>query len=213
MKKLFAVLMAMAMVVSMAACAAPAETEAAPSADVEMKYMTADETEAVLGNTDYVIVDVRKAADYAEGHIPGSVSVDMDAAVNGDTAAGEAAMKAAFDGKDSTLILVCYSGKKYAQASTNALSAIGYDMSKVFTLQDGFNNWKEVKADKIEAAATETAAKEVPETSVVRWNYGTSGNILVFIAEEKGYFADEGISLEIVPATANADAMQLLASN
>lgn len=49
MKKLFAVLMAMAMVVSMAACAAPAETEAAPSADVEMKYMTADETEAVLG--------------------------------------------------------------------------------------------------------------------------------------------------------------------
>ena len=211
MKKLFAVLMAMAMVVSMAACAAPAETEAAPSADVEMKYMTADETEAVLGNTDYVIVDVRKAADYAEGHIPGSVSVDMDAAVNGDNAA--AAMKAAFDGKDSTLILVCYSGKKYAQASTNALSAIGYDMSKVFTLQDGFNNWKEVKADKIEAAATETAAKEVPETSVVRWNYGTSGNILVFIAEEKGYFADEGISLEIVPATANADAMQLLASN
>lgn len=213
MKKLFAVLMAMAMVVSMAACAAPAETEAAPSADVEMKYMTADETEAVLGNTDYVIVDVRKAADYAEGHIPSSVSVDMDAAVNGDTAAGEAAMKAAFDGKDSTLILVCYSGKKYAQASTNALSAIGYDMSKVFTLQDGFNNWKEVKADKIEAAATETAAKKVPETSVVRWNYGTSGNILVFIAEEKGYFADEGISLEIVPATANADAMQLLASN
>ena len=213
MKKLFAVLMAMAMVVSMAACAAPAETEAAPSADVEMKYMTADETEAVLGNTDYVIVDVRKAADYAEGHIPGSVSVDMDAAVNGDTAAGEAAMKAAIDGKDSTLIQLCYSGKKYAQPSTNALSAIGYDMSKVFTLQDGFNNWKEVKADKIEAAATETAAKEVPETSVVRWNYGTSGNILVFIAEEKGYFADEGISLEIVPATANADAMQLLASN
>lgn len=47
----------------------------------------------------------------------------------------------------------------------------------------------------------------------MRWNYGTSGNILVFIAEEKGYFADEGISLEIVPATANADAMQLLASN
>ena len=145
--------------------------------------------------------------------MPKAISVDMDAAVNGGTAAGEASMKAAFDGKDSTLILVCYSGKKYAQASTNALSAIGYDMSKVFTLQDGFNNWKEVKADKIEAAAAETAAKEVPETSVVRWNYGTSGNILVFIAEEKGYFADEGISLEIVPATANADAMQLLASN
>lgn len=70
MKKLFAVLMAMAMVVSMAACAAPCRDGSRSLADVEMKYMTADETEAVLGNTDYVIVDVRKAADYAEGLFP-----------------------------------------------------------------------------------------------------------------------------------------------
>ncbi len=63
-----------------------------------------------------------------------------------------------------------------------------------------------------DTAAPAEPEKEVPEVSTVRWNYGTSGNILVFIAEEKGYFADEGLSIEVVPATANADAMQLLAS-
>lgn len=73
----------------------------------------------------------------------------------------------------------------------------------------------ETPADTAAPAESETPAepeKEVPEVSTVRWNYGTSGNILVFIAEEKGYFADEGLSIEVVPATANADAMQLLAS-
>lgn len=51
-----------------------------------------------------------------------------------------------------------------------------------------------------------------PEQSVVKWNYGTSGNVLVTIANEKGYFEDEGISIEPVEANANADAMTLLAT-
>ena len=66
------------------------------------------------------------------------------------TEAGKATMKAATEGLDDTLILVCYSGKKYAQAATNALSANGYDMSKVFTLEGGFNNWSEVQPDHVE---------------------------------------------------------------
>lgn len=57
-----------------------------------------------------------------------------------------------------------------------------------------------------------SAACAAPEQSVVRWNYGTSGNILVTIAENKGYFKDEGITIEPVPAQANADAMTLLAT-
>lgn len=55
-------------------------------------------------------------------------------------------------------------------------------------------------------------AKEVPEVSVVRWNYGTSGNVLITIAEEMGYFEDEGLTIEPVAADANADAMALLAT-
>ena len=55
-------------------------------------------------------------------------------------------------------------------------------------------------------------AKEVPETSLVRWNSGASGNVLLTIAEKKGYFDEVGIKLEEVPATANASAMTLLST-
>jgi len=54
------------------------------------------------------------------------------------------------------------------------------------------------------------AAEDVPETSVIRWNWGTSGNVLVVIAQERGYFEEYGITIENVPATAIADAMTLL---
>lgn len=59
---------------------------------------------------------------------------------------------------------------------------------------------------------TEETSGEVPEQSVVKWNYGTSGNVLVTIAQEKGYFEEYGITIEPVEATAVSDAMSLLAS-
>lgn len=55
-------------------------------------------------------------------------------------------------------------------------------------------------------------AKETPEKSLVRWNSGASGNVLLTIAEKKGYFEEVGIKLEEVPATANASAMTLLST-
>lgn len=59
-----------------------------------------------------------------------------------------------------------------------------------------------------EPAATE----ETKELTTVKWNYGGSGNVLVTIANEKGYFAEEGIAFEKVDATQNMDAMALLAA-
>lgn len=61
-------------------------------------------------------------------------------------------------------------------------------------------------------AETEADDENAPEQSVVKWNCGTSGNVLLTIAEEKGYLEDEGISIEYVQANANADAMTLLAT-
>ena len=148
MKKNLSILLSLLLLVSLLfGCSQPAATTEspaadtaateAPAADVAMQYMTADELDAVLGTDGYLVLDVRKAADYEAGHIPGSVSADMDAAAQGDTAAGIATMTAAVEGVDDTLVLVCYSGKKYAQVSTNALSEIGYDMSR-FRLPDLF---------------------------------------------------------------------------
>lgn len=48
---------------------------------------------------------------------------------------------------------------------------------------------------------------------IVRWNSGTSGNVLMTIAEEKGYFADENLKIKYVPADANTDALTMLATN
>ena len=55
---------------------------------VEMQKMSAVDLEANLDNEDYLVVDVRKAADYDAGHIPGAISADLDAAVR--TIAGSA---------------------------------------------------------------------------------------------------------------------------
>ena len=55
-------------------------------------------------------------------------------------------------------------------------------------------------------------AAEVPETDVIRWNSGTSGFVLLTIAEEKGYLEEVGLRIENVPATSNADAMTLLST-
>ena len=187
MKKLLVILMTLMMVAMLAACGggeeeAPAEDAA--TGDVAMQYMTADETAAVLGTDGYLVLDVRKAADYATSHITGSVSVDMDAAKEGDVEAGKAAMTAATEGVDDTLIIVCYTGNKYAQATTNALSAIGYDMSKVFTLEGGFNNWSEAKPDLVEAGDVAMQYMTADETAAV---LGTDGYLVLDVRKAADY--------------------------
>jgi len=169
MRKTLALLLAALMTLSMAACgqkggsgstagtsnpgsssAAPAGSNA-PSGDVAMQYMAQDELDAVLGDEGYLVVDVRKAADYETSHIPGAVSADMDAVISGeDVAAGVVTMEAATDGLDDTLVVICYSGKRYAQATTNTLAKLGYDMSKVYTLEGGFKGWSETYPDTVE---------------------------------------------------------------
>ena len=62
-------------------------------------------------------------------------------------------------------------------------------------------------------AATEAAPEAKKENTVVRWNYGSSGNVLVTIAEEKGYFDEVGITIQPVAATAVLNALGLLSAN
>ena len=62
-----------------------------------------------------------------------------------------------------------------------------------------------------EAGNNETV-KETPEVSTVRWNWGTSANILVAVAMEKGYFEEYGLTIEFVNAGENSSAMTLLST-
>ncbi len=120
----------------------------APESDVAMNYITPADAEANLDSSDYVFVDLRKADDYKTSHIKGAISADMDACKGGDFQNGVDTMKAALKdatgsetGADKKLVLICYSGKSYAQAGTNVLSAIGANMDNVFTLEGGMKAW------------------------------------------------------------------------
>ncbi len=150
LKKIMSLLLVAVIMVSVAACG-NGENKAADKeekTDVAMQYISVEDLKAKAD--DYLILDVRKAEDFDKGHIANAVSEDMDAAKNGDTAAGEETMKGAVEGNDKPVVLVCYSGKSYAQAATNALDAIGYDTSKVYTLEGGMKAWEAAYPDDIE---------------------------------------------------------------
>ena len=94
MKKLIAMLLALALVLSMTACgaSAPAATEAPADNNVPMQYIKHDEAKELLNSDEYVFFDIRKAADSSANSIPGAQAWDMDAAKEGDAEAGKATM-------------------------------------------------------------------------------------------------------------------------
>ena len=204
-KRIISMLLAIVMVLGLfAACGNTTEPE---TNDVPMQYITPAEAKELLDDEGYVFFDLRKTADSSVSTIPGAEAWDMDAAKEGDAEAGKATMTEATEGLDKNIILICYSGKRYAQATTNALSAIGYDMSKVYTLEGGFTAWSETYPELVDG---EAADENAPELSKIRLNWGGSGNILWALAIENGYLADEGIEVEFVQATNNDDMLTLL---
>lgn len=75
----------------------------------------------------------------------------------------------------------------------------------------GLNN-KNTQPTSSEASDKQSTDKGVPETRVVRWTSGTSGNVLLTIADKMGYFKDAGLKIKEIPATSNTDAMTLLST-
>lgn len=103
----------------------------------------------------YVILDARKVADFAEGHIAGAVSADMDGFVGKSIteAQSKANVKAVVDkyGKNKKYAVICYSGNRYAQAASAELRSLGVSNDTIFTLggdkarkssEGGMKAWK-----------------------------------------------------------------------
>lgn len=86
----------------------------------------------------YVILDARKAADFATGHIEDAVSADMDGLVDKSIseAQSKANVKAVVDkyGKNKKYAVICYSGNRYAQAASAELRSLGVSNDNIFTL-------------------------------------------------------------------------------
>ena len=115
----------------------------------------------------YVILDARKAADFAEEHIDGAVSADMDGFVKKSIteAQSKAKVKAVVDkyGKNKKYAVICYSGNRYAQAASAELRSLGVSNDNIFTLGGD----KARKSDNGGMKAWKTAGYEV----VVALNY------------------------------------------
>lgn len=133
-------------------CAGTATKTEEATAENQMQYVKAEDVKKdIEGDGQYLLLDVRKLEDYDKGHIKGSFASDMDKAnKEGDKEDGVAKMKATLKeatgsetGKDDTkVVLVCYSGKSYAQAATDALVTIGFNKDNIYTLEGGMKDWE-----------------------------------------------------------------------
>lgn len=94
----------------------------------------------------YVILDARKAADYAEGHIAGAVSADMDGYVSGTISKADSDnnIKSVVEkkGADKKYVIICYSGNRYAKAATEVLVENGVKVSNISILKGGMGAWR-----------------------------------------------------------------------
>ena len=136
-----------------AEAAAYASTIEVKDTDIEKQNISADDLLSIVEGKDdsVVILDLRNADDVKASTIEGAIPASMQKAVEeGDYT--DAVKNLAFalkgatgseTGADKQIVLVCYTGNKYAQAATDALNAMGADLSKVFTLEGGAKGWAE----------------------------------------------------------------------
>jgi phage shock protein E len=77
-----------------------------------------------------VLLDVRTPAEFAQGHIPGAVNIDVEA--------DDFAQKIAALNKNATYLVNCRSGKRAARACGDMA---GLDFAHVYNLEGGINAW------------------------------------------------------------------------
>lgn len=96
------------------------------------KSLPVDEFATLIADPEVQRLDVRTVAEYSEGHIAGSINVNV---------LDKEFEKVAVDvlQKDKPVALYCRSGKRSKQAAT-ILSEKGY---KVYELDKGLNAWQE----------------------------------------------------------------------
>ena len=109
-------------------------------------YVSPKYVNSKLNDSNVVLLDVRKAEDYAKGHIEGSVSASTVSDALPEEAKpedGKAAdnIKAAVEkyGKDKEYILICYSGNRYANAAVPLLMNEGVAYENIKILGSEYN--------------------------------------------------------------------------
>ena len=97
----------------------------------DFRSVDADTFAQSIEDTTVVRLDVRTASEYAQGHIPGALLIDV-------TQADFMQKAEQLLPKDKTIALYCRSGRRSKNAATQ-LAKHGY---QVVELNTGFNSWK-----------------------------------------------------------------------
>ena len=97
----------------------------------DFRSVDADTFEQVIEDTTVIRLDVRTASEYAQGHIPNALLIDV-------TQADFMQKAEQLLPKDKTIALYCRSGRR-SKTAAQLLAKQGY---QVIELNTGFNSWK-----------------------------------------------------------------------
>ncbi|MFI7130309.1 ArsR/SmtB family transcription factor [Nonomuraea sp. NPDC050153] len=92
--------------------------------------VTADELAARLDDPGTLVVDVRPAADYAAGHVPGAISLPM------------AELRERLDELPREMEIVAYCGGPYCAVSSEAVRVLGEHGYAARALDGGYLGWR-----------------------------------------------------------------------
>lgn len=98
---------------------------------VDFRSVDAETFAKVIEDSTVVRLDVRTANEYAQGHIPGALLIDV-------TQADFMQKAEQLLPKDKTIALYCRSGRR----SKNAAMLLAKNGYQVIELNTGFNSWK-----------------------------------------------------------------------
>ena len=109
----------------------PAASGPTTSAAGRFVNVDAEKFEQMSKQTGVVILDVRTAQEYAQGHIHGAVNLDINAT--------DFAQKVAQLDKNTTYLVHCRSGTRSTRACNEMA---GLEFPKLYNLQGGFVAWE-----------------------------------------------------------------------
>lgn len=93
--------------------------------------VSASEATSVLAEPDVMVIDVRTPAEYAAGHLPGAVNIDVES--------GSFEQQVGQLPKDGTYFVYCRSGNRSGVA-TDQMAGLGF--THLYDLQGGIESWQ-----------------------------------------------------------------------
>ena len=127
---------------------------------------------------EFLLLDLRRSDDYKRAHIDGAVNADMDSAVqNDDYETSAKVLKNVLKsetgnkkGEGTKLVLICYTGNRYARAALSILSDMKRDLSDVYIVEGGYKAWDEINNKNEVPEEKETTTTTTTSSSSYSWN-------------------------------------------